>query len=444
MNLYSFLTRHLIMPIGDFLTGQKVTSLLTEFDKMQYLPPAQLEAIANRKIQKTVSIAYHEVPLYKELYNNASVHPNDIKVVSDLYKLPIITKDILKSAFPEKCTRKTKHRYYDNSTSGSSGEPFISRNDLYSISESRALMFLRAMASGYSPGDCVFQVGPQKSRGVIKKIKDIMFRTMYLPAIALNDKLIDKHLNDLSNHKYDFIFGTTQSIYLFSLRAIEMGVSAKLTGVITWGSVMHEHYRRSISTAFNCKVFDTYGVSEGMQVAAQCGQSHGEYHQYNFHVVTEFCNNGQPVEDGTVGNIILTRLHPGAMPFIRYDVGDLGSNSTRVDCECGRTLPLINSIMGRTSDIIITPNGNKLVLHFFSKIFSEIRTVNLFQIHQTAPDSIHVLIVPSNEFQITHWEICRSKILKYGDENLDINMEIVNSIPVEKSGKRMYIKSSIL
>ncbi len=60
--------------------------LLTEFDKMQYLPPAQLEAIANRKIQKTVSIAYHEVPLYKELYNNASVHPNDIKVVSDLYK----------------------------------------------------------------------------------------------------------------------------------------------------------------------------------------------------------------------------------------------------------------------------------------------------------------------------------------------------------------------
>ena len=92
------------------------------------------------------------------------------------------------------------------------------------------------------------------------------------------------------------------------------------------------------STIFGCRVTDTYGCGEGMQIAVpQCGRNDGAYHIFMPHVALEIVDDhGEPVAPGAVGHIILTRLDPGAMPLIRYRIGDMGVKGPDEVCPCGR------------------------------------------------------------------------------------------------------------
>jgi len=436
-------TRRLIMPLGDLCTGQQVTRLLDRFVKIQHWPTERLGAEADRRLRETVQLAYAEVPFYRELYDDSRVKPESITGVGDLSRLPIVTKAMLRAAFPQRCTRKTRYKWHDHSTSGSSGQPFVSRSDAYSESEARALMFLRAMFSGYEPGIPIMQSGMTPDRAVVKRLKDLLLGVVYVSTYDLSDSAIDRYLAMLEQRRLAYFMGTAQSLYLFAQRALEVGFNHRLQGVVSWGSILHQRYLSAINRAFGCPVYDTYGVSEGMQVSAQCGEDHQEYHQFSFHVAAEFCRDGQPAPRGDSGDILLTRLHAGTMPFIRYAVGDIGRRSLRDSCTCGRNLPLIGAVDGRTSDIVVTPSGQRLVLHFFSAVFGDAETIETFQIHQESPSRIRVLLVPGADFESADWITVRDRILAKGDPDLAIEMELVDSIPTEKSGKRSYIKSSL-
>jgi phenylacetate-CoA ligase len=354
-----------------------------------------------------------------------------------------VTKNMLRSVYPDGCTRPSVRRYTELSTSGSTGAPFAVRVDSETLSSARALMFLRAQFSGWQIGEPYLQTGMTLERGAVRYMKDIALRCEYVSAFDLSDAVIDEYLDRIVAKRIEYVMGYAASIYLMARRAQQRGLKITLKGAVSWGDNMFPAYRKCIESQFGCRVTDTYGCSEGIQIAAQCGEAHGGYHIFAPHVLIELIDNGAPVRRGEIGQVIVTRLGAGAMPMIRYEIGDLARASMLDSCNCGRRWPMLQAVEGRSSDVVITPRGNRLIVHFFTGIFEYARSIDSFQVVQETRDSIIVRVVPKGALDQEEWRELRRQIAERGDPDLDVKLEIVANIPLERSNKRRFVVSRL-
>lgn len=442
--LYSKLLTNIVLPLGDVLTRNQIMKYYNLYDKMQWMDRHSIRAYQDNKLIETLSLAYKEVPFYNNLYSKHGVDINSIKTINDLPRLPVVTKSDLRKSYPDGCTRSTKFPCREYCTSGSSGNPFAVRVDNETMSMARALMFLRANYSGWSIGEPYLQTGMSLDRGIVRKLKDILLKVEYASAFDLSDRVLDMYLDLIERKKLDYFMGYAGSLYCVAERALAVGFNTPLKGVVSWGDNLYAHYREKIERAFKCRVTDTYGCGEGIQIAAQCGRDDGAYHIFMPHVALEVVDDdGNPVPPGHGGNIVLTRLHPGAMPLIRYWVGDIGVKSGEESCSCGRGFELLAKVEGRDTDVVVTPRGNRLIVHFFTGIFEYYTSIDTFKVVQEERDRITVLLVPRSDFKPEHWESLKAEILEKGDSELIIEMKLVDEIPLERSNKRRFVVSTI-
>ncbi|MFT5728832.1 MAG: phenylacetate-CoA ligase [Desulforhopalus sp.] len=441
---YNNFCEKMILPIADSMTQQQVMKLYKFHKESQWWNRQRLVDHQNACLSETLKIVYNEVPFYKNLYDSCNIDINSVRTVTDLTLLPFVTKDMLRASYPDICTRNTTGPWREYCTSGSSGKPFAVRVDNLTMSHARALMLLRANFAGWNIGDSFLQTGMTLDRGIVKKWKDKLLRVQYVSAFNLSDSVLDSYLDLIDRKKLKYIMGYTGGIYCLASRAIEIGFNLKLKGVVSWGDNLYEHYRDKIERAFNCSITDTYGCGEGIQIAAQCGMNNGAYHVFMPHVVVETVDDaGYPVEPGELGNVVLTRLDPGVMPLIRYKVGDIARKSSAESCPCGRGLEMLTTIEGRDTDVIVTPNGNRLIVHFFTGILEYYQSVDTFKVIQEKLDEIIIEIVPRPDFKKADWEQIKGEILQKGDPDLKIELKIVENIPLEISNKRRFVVSKI-
>lgn len=432
----------ILLPAADIVTRQQVMSLYNFYRKCQWLKTDQIKNIQEDRLRETIQIAYEQVPFYRQLFKGQDVRPADVKKASDLAQLPPVSKDDLRNAYPGSYVRKTRYPVRELCTSGSSGQPFAVKIDNLTLSHFRALMFLRANFSGWQIGDPLLQTGMTLNRGVVKRAKDILLKVHYVSAFDLTDDVLSSYLAIIDDHHLEYIMGYPGSLYYLAKCARKTGFNRRLHGIVCWGDNLYHHYRKEMEEVFGCRVTDTYGCGEGIQVAAQCEE--GRYHYFMPHVLVEVVDkDGVQVPEGELGEILLTRLNPGAMPLIRYRVGDLGRMGKPSPCPCGRGLLTMESIEGRDTDVVITPRGNRLIVHFFTGIFEYFPSIDTFKIIQDRPGAIRVDIVPRGTFKPEHWDRIKTEILEKGDPELEIEMAIVDNIAPEASNKRRFVISTL-
>lgn len=441
---YGNICRKFVLPIADFFIGTKVMHYYEIYQRSQWLDFYELIRLQNDNLVKTISVAYREVPFYKKLYDRFNVDINSVKTVQDLHLLPQVFKKDLKAHYPKECVRSTGLKWKELFTSGSSGSPFAVRIDNDSLSRAQALMLLRANYSGWRIGDRFLQTGMTLKRGIVKRVKDLILLVDYVSAFDLSDDTIDLFLETIKSKKIKFIMGYASSIYCLAKRASERGDFYNIEGVVSWGDNMFPHYRKNIEDVFGCRVTDTYGCGEGIQIAAQCGRKDGFYHIFMPHVAVEIVDDeGNPVPDGALGRILLTRLDPGMMPLVRYCVGDLGIKSREKSCSCGRGFELLERVEGRDTDVVITPNGKKLIVHFFTGIIEYYTSIETFKVVQNEIERIELSIVVNERFRDEDLSMLLKEISQKGDPRLIVETKIVEDIPLEKSNKRRFIISNI-
>ena len=305
-------------------------------------------------------------------------------------------------------------------------------------------MFLRAGVFQLRIGEPFLQTGMSLKRGLVRAAKDRkLLGCVYVSAFDLTDEALDRFLARLQSGRLRYAMGYAASLYLLAERASKLGLRIPLKGVVSWGDNMFAHYRQMIESAFLCRVTDAYGCGEGIQIAAQCGEGQGNYHVFMPHVLVEVLRDGRPAGPGELGDIVVTRLNAGAMPLIRYRVGDVGRPGLARTCSCGRGLDTLQTIEGRATDIVLTPNGRRLIVHFFTGIFEFARSIDTFQVIQDEVGSIVVRIVPHGRFDEAEWVRLKDEILARGDPDLRIDLEVVDSIPLERSNKRRFVVSRL-
>lgn len=440
---WSWLLKRVLLPAGDHALGQRMIKRLRFLEAAQWWEPEQLSEHRNQAFHALMEVAYREVPFYGELMNRAKVTPNDLKTREDLSRLPIVTKAMLRSAYPERTTRATGFRTYEASSSGSTGTNFFVKTDSETEGWYRASFLLGCEWAGWQIGEPHLQTGMTLKRSRGRGLKDLILRCHYVSAFDLGDEQLDRSLDLMDKNNIQHLWGYPGSLYFLARRAIEKGWNQPLRSIITWGDNLYPHYRTAIESAFRRRVFDTYGCAEGIQVSAQCGEMN-TYHIYDLDVIVEFLDDeGNPVASGVPGNLILTRLHPGPMPLIRYQVGDIGIRGDGRRCECGRGFRVMESIQGRDTDVVVTPAGNRLIVHFFTGICEYFPEIESFQVIQEELGSIVLRIVPTKDYSVESTSRIISALRAKGASDLHIEVELVSEIPAAPSGKRRFVISKV-
>jgi len=418
--------------------GQHMMRRLSFLEQAQWWPRERLHDARDKLLQAVIEIAYREVPLYRDLMTQAHVTPADIRGPQDLPKLPIVTKDMLRAGSPARTTRQTGQKTYDSCSSGSTGRPFCVKEDNQTAGWYRASFMLALEWAGWHLGEPHLQTGMTLKRQRGRKVKDWLLRCHYRSAYDLTDAALDRNLALLEQRNLQHLWGYPGSLYYLAKRALEQGWNRPLRSVVTWGDMLYPHYRSTIEKAFGTTVTDTYGCAEGIQIAAQC--ECGTYHIHSLDAIVEFLDeDGLPAANDAPAHLVVTRLHAGPMPLIRYDVGDMGVKGADQACACGRGYDTLASIEGRDTDVVITPSGNRLIVHYFTGILEFFSEIDSFQVIQHEPDAIILRIVPNGVFSDDVRERIICLLREHGAQDLRIDVELTDEIPLTAGGKRRFV-----
>jgi len=418
---------------------------LYKLKKNLSLLPSQTEDMQMQRLQQLINHAYSNVPYYRNLFNETGIRPGDIKTRSDLLKIPITTKSYLQNLdFEEKVIKGLdRSRCLNLRTSGSTGRPldiFVTKEE---VLKSKTIAFLNMyLENGCQLTDRTLRV---VTPSFITKERLWFQRLGILREyfISIFDD-INVQLNTFLQTKPHAIRGFTSGIKSLALKIRERGIKIKPPKIIfTTAEVLSSIDRRFISSVFQAEIIDYYCCNEIGIVAYECGEHYG-YHINNDNVILECVKeDGTLCKSGEEGNLIITGLNRYTMPFIRYRIGDRGV-ITEKPCYCGRTPPLIETIIGRDNDQIILPDGSVISPHILLSTIINIPGIQAYQIAQREIDRISINIVKDKNF---NEDLIVGRIKKecknIFDGRMKIEPLIVKEIPKEKTGKFKVVKSEI-
>jgi len=182
-------------------------------------------------------------------------------------------------------------------------------------------------------------------------------KSLLFSSYHLTDQNIPLYINKLQSFRPTYIDTYPSSIFVIAEYAQRNGISLKniTKAIVTSAETLFPHQRACIESTFGVPIFDQYGSAEMCIFVAQCIK--GSYHVYSDYSIVEFINeDGLDAIPGEEAEIVCTSLINPVMPLIRYRIGDRAVLSEK-KCECGCTFPVIEKLVGRTDDFIVTPDG---------------------------------------------------------------------------------------
>lgn len=264
---------------------------------------------------------------------------------------------------------------------------------------------------------------------------------LYLSTFHISPKFVPAYFEAMAQHKIVYLLGYASSLYDVARIALDQGLQAPpLKAVLSNAEPLYDFRREIISRAFKCPVIDTYGQAEFVCAASECTEGH--LHLWPEVGVQELykLNTDEPIGMDQTGRLICTGLLNFGMPLIRYELGDTAVfGNFQSSCLCGRTLPIIGGIEGRTEDAIITPDGRVVEP---DTVFQADYPIRGGQIIQETLDEIRVLVVPAPGFNSqTMKSLVAGLQARIG--NMKVMVEQVDEIPRTKAGKRQVIVSKL-
>lgn len=435
----NFILEKIILPAGDFCLH---TTFIKELDywrnTISKLNATELKELQNQRLQKLLQHTLATIPFYQKQNIQLTGNP-----YADIKQFPVMHKSLMKQNIHNLLIHDEK-KMIKEGTSGSSG---IHGEVYMTPCEDRNYQAVQTFLwewSGYKIGDPILQTGIAINRGWVKLVKDALFKTHYVNAYNLSYENIIKTLMYAKKSGKQFFGGYASSLNLFAEIAIKENINIKFKGILEWGDKLFDHYKKNIQQAFsNPIITELYGTTEGFVISATCEVG-------NYHLMTPQCyielldKDGNEVKPGELGYVVVTRLDALNFPLIRFYLGDLAIKEEETQqCSCGRHFPLLKKVIGRDTDIVHTPNGKPLIVHFFASLFGNYGEITQFRVVQKIKEEIEIEYIPSSTFYPEILEIINQEMFSKAQEKFNIKYIQVNSIPATPSGKPQIIQNLI-
>jgi phenylacetate-CoA ligase len=329
---------------------------------IETMPRDQIRALQSERLVKQVRHVYDNVPYYRAKMEEKGVTPDDIHGIEDLHKLPFVTKNDLRDAYPYGLLAKPLADCVRiQSTSGTTGRrvvAFYTQHDidLWEDCCARAIM----AAGGTNEDVChvsygygLFTGGPGLNGGSHK------VGCLTLPMSSGNT---DRQLQFMCDLGTTILCCTPSYAAYLAETIVERGLQdqIKLKAGIFGAEAWSEEMRQDIQNKLGIKAYDIYGLTElsGPGVSYECSDQHG-MHICEDHFIAEIIDpdTGEVLPDGTKGELVFTSITKEAFPLLRYRTRDI-CVLDRTPCPCGRTHVRMAKPMGRSDDMLIIRGVN--------------------------------------------------------------------------------------
>ncbi|WP_088283374.1 phenylacetate--CoA ligase family protein [Ideonella sp. A 288] len=445
MSLYTSVCAGLLFPLHERLKGHRSVAVRRRLEASQWAQPDAIEAERVGRLRAFLQDIGRHVPYYRQAFTAAGFDPAAVASVADLQKLPFLTKAVIRAQ--QDGLKADDHgplaRY---NTGGSSGEPLIFYIGKDRTSHDVGAKWRATRWWGVDIGDpelvvwgSPIELGAQDR---VRRLRDGLMRSHLLPAFEMSEANLDGFVRTIRQTRPKMLFGYPSALTLIARHAEKRGIAMTDLGIrvaFVTSERLYDEQRETIGRLFGCRVANGYGGRDAGFIAHECPE--GGMHLMAEDIIVELVDGqGQVVPDGQAGEIVVTHLGTRDFPFVRYRTGDVAVKSTR-RCACGRGLPMLEEIQGRTTDFVVAADGT--VMHGLSLIYilRDLPGLQSFKVVQESREHTRVLLVAGPGLAASADETIVTGFKRRLGAGVRIDVERVAEIPPERSGKFRYIVS---
>lgn len=391
---------------------------------------------------KAVLIRANEgIPFYRDRFQRAGFDPNrDFKSVSDLERVPILTKGDVRADWERMLDRRFLFGSVEANTSGTTGQPMTMRLNESYIAFDYACMFRHWAKAGYrfrAPYAAIRSYVPDTPEGPLW-IENRWQNTLYMSAYHLKPSNAGRYLEALLRFRPAFIRGYVSSVNVLAEFAYPRRDKFDFVrGVFTASETLSDFERANIERTFGKKLFDWYGMTEPAVVITERADHDGMEVDWEYGF-PEF------LEDATLGSderrLLATSLHNPVMPFVRYETGDVARIAGELDA--AGLYPKIRAMAGRKDECLVTPDGARLPSLNFYSLLQTYTDILRFQFVQT--DATHVVMKISVRPGAAGVEAMvfalREEVRKRLGPDLELEIEVTDQFLTSPDGKTPTFK----
>jgi phenylacetate-CoA ligase len=445
--LYTTFVSRVAFPAHELVKGHSSVRLRRDLEASQWWPQERLDALRLQRLQRLLSHAATHVPYYRDAFRRTGFEPRDLRELSELSSLPFLSKALIRANTDALKSDQARDLARFN-TGGSSGEPLVFYLGKERVSHDVAAKWRATRWWGVDIGDPEIVVWGSpielKAQDRLRGLRDALLRTELLPAFEMSEQNLDHFLERIRSRRPRMLFGYPSALAFIARHAEHRGLDMTDLGVavaFVTSEKLYDHQRQEIERVFGCRVANGYGGRDAGFVAHECPAS-------NLHISAEdiivetIDAKGAPTPPGSPGEIVVTHLATGEYPFIRYRTGDVGVLGTE-RCACGRGLPVLREIEGRTTDFVVAENGT--VMHGLALIYvlRDLPGLKSFKIVQESLTRTRVLLVPDENFDAGSLDLIKAGFRARLGPQVDVQTEIVPQLQAERSGKFRYVVSHV-
>jgi phenylacetate-CoA ligase len=445
--LYTSFTSGVLFPLHEKLKRHSTVSVRRRLEETQWWSAEQLQALQVQRLQALLVEVGKHVPHYRDLFHALSFDPKSVNSIADLQRLPFLTKALIRAR-----TDELKHEQATGlarfNTGGSSGEPLIFFIGNERVSHDVAAKWRATRWWGVDIGDPEIVVWGSPielgSQDRVRAWRDKVMRTQLLPAFEMSEARLDGFIAAIRRRRPKMLFGYPSALSHIALHAEKRTQRMDDLGIkvaFVTSERLYDEQRNAIQRVFGCPVANGYGGRDAGFIAHQCPS--GGMHLTAEDLIVEIIDSeGRTLPPGQAGEIVVTHLATHEFPFIRYRTGDVAVMDTS-RCACGRGLPMLREIQGRTTDFVVAADGT--VMHGLALIYvlRDLPGVRQFKIIQESRSETRVLLVTDSQFDpLRLQDIPREFRARLGPD-VQISVSQVDQIPPERSGKFRYVVSHV-
>ena len=413
--------------------------------RVPFWADSRLRRAGDRRAARMVDHAYRTVPHYRQQLDELRLAPEQIRTVDDLARLPILERaEVQRDPLRFTSSYRPLDAYRVSRTSGSSGQPLAVHW------EDRAILRTAARAERYRPVIAsrlrrphtyreAFIVTPKSSA---RAGTSFMSAALAIPKWARVDRLhlssladLDEMAADVNAFRPDVVNASGSTLTgLYGHLQAEGRDFHRPRVVLTSGELLAPHVRAFLEE-LGVLVVDLYQAVEAHRIAFQCesGAMHVNADVYPVRVVDR---DGRDVPPGESGDIVVSNLENPATVLLNYRIGDVGALSPD-PCGCGRTLPVMAALEGRSDDWLDLPGGRRMHPQGLAQLF-RIDGVRDFQVRQVARDRVEAVVVVHGDRAGVVAEI-EAHVGERLGRDVHLEIRLVDTVPMGPAGKRRAV-----
>ena len=377
--------------------------------------------------------AFENTQYYRNLFLEIGFNPyRDFTDIKQLAQLPLLTQSKARQEKEKLADGRKLKSAIELRTSGTTGEPFISYASAQHWIMEQGVTWRHWNWMGYRFRDrmAILRSYVPKENDPLWKV-DKLRNFYYLSAYHISEDNASEYVAKLRSWRIKYLRGYPSSLYLLAkvmnLKSLEIDPPK---AILTASETLLPHYRKTLEETFGAPVFDWYGLGEPATTMMECEKHEGLHinMEYGFCELLE-----DPCLPKNQRRIVATSLHNLAMPLIRYETKDIAIVDAHTTCSCGRSLPLVKGIQGRSDDFLYGSQGRVLPSVNFYTLFYQYPELLRFQIVQESLEEMTVYILYSDSWSRSRREqLIRDLKDRVG---LAIHITILENQPFIQSGE---------